>query len=54
MKQSVIKGILYFILGLLTLIIIKMMDKQIIQSKYKNYKKGLMYFILAYILIFSR
>ena len=30
-----------------------MMDKQIIQSKYKNYKKGLMYFILAYILIFT-
>lgn len=49
----VIKGILYLIFGLLTLIIIKMMDKQIIQGKYKNYKKGLMYFILAYFLIFA-
>lgn len=49
----VIKGILYLIFGLLTLIIIKMMDKQIIQGKYKNYKKGIMYFILAYFLIFA-
>ena len=52
-EAIVFKGILYFIFGLLTLIIIKMMDKQIIQSKYKNYKKGLMYFILAYFLIFA-
>ena len=29
------------------------MDKQIIQNKYKNYKKGLIYFFLAYILIFA-
>ena len=52
-EAIVIKGILYLIFGLLTLIIIKTMDKQIIQNKYKNYKKGIIYFILAYILIFA-
>ena len=52
-EAIVIKGFLYLIFGLLTLIILKKMDKQIIQNKYKNYKKGILYFILAYFLIFA-
>jgi len=52
-EAIVIKGILYLIFGVLTLLIIKMFNKSIIESKYKNYKKGILYFIIAYILIFA-
>tara|TARA_Y100000389_G_C17280955_1_gene422917 strand:+ start:395 stop:838 length:444 start_codon:yes stop_codon:yes gene_type:complete len=52
-EAIVIKGILYLIFGVLTLLIIKMFNKPIIESKYKNYKKGILYFIIAYILIFA-
>ena len=52
-EAIVIKGMLYLLFGLITLIIFKINDIPIIQSKYKNYKKGLMYFILAYFLIFA-
>ena len=52
-KAIVFKGILYFIFGILTFIVTKMLNKEIIQNKYKNYKKGILYFILAYILIFA-
>lgn len=52
-EAIVFKGILYFIFGILTFIVTKMLNKEIIQNKYKNYKKGILYFILAYILIFA-
>ena len=52
-EAIVIKGILYLIFGGLTLLIIKMFNKPVIESKYKNYKKGILYFIIAYILIFA-
>ena len=52
-EAIVIKGMLYLLFGLITLIIFKINDIPIIQGKYKNYKKGIMYFILAYFLIFA-
>ena len=52
-EAIVFKGILYLIFGLVTLLVLKMFNKQIIESKYKNYKKGILYFIFAYILIFA-
>ena len=52
-EAIVIKGILYLIFGLVSLLVIKMFNKPIIESKYKNYKKGILYFIIAYILIFA-
>ena len=52
-EAIVIKGILYLIFGLVSLLVIKMFNKPIIESKYKNYKKGILYFIVAYILIFA-
>ena len=52
-EAIVIKGILYLIFGIIILALIKMFNKPIIESKYKNYKKGILYFIIAYILIFA-
>ena len=52
-EAIVFKGILYLIFGLVTLLVLKLFNKQIIESKYKNYKKGILYFIVAYILIFA-
>lgn len=52
-EAIIFKGILYLIFGLVTLLVLKLFNKQIIESKYKNYKKGILYFIVAYILIFA-
>ncbi len=52
-EAIVIKGILYLIFGIIILALIKMFNKPIIESKYKNYKKGILYFIIAYFLIFA-
>ena len=52
-EAIVFKGILYLIFGLVTLLVLKLFNKQSIESKYKNYKKGILYFIVAYILIFA-
>ncbi len=52
-EAIIFKGILYLIFGIVTFIVTKILNKQIIQSKYKNYKRGIIYFILAYILIFA-
>ena len=52
-EAIVIKGILYLIFGIIILALIKMFNKPVIESKYKNYKRGILYFIIAYILIFA-
>ena len=52
-EAIVIKGILYLIFGIIILALIKMFNKPVIESKYKNYKKGILYFIIASILIFA-
>ena len=52
-EAIVIKGILYLIFGILTLLIYKKFNKTVIDSKYKNYKKGILYFVIAYFLIFA-
>lgn len=52
-EAIVIKGILYLIFGIIILALIKMFNKPVIESKYKNYKKGILYLIIAYILIFA-
>jgi drug/metabolite transporter (DMT)-like permease len=52
-EAIVFKGILYLIFGVITLILLKIFNKPIIENKYKNYKKGLIYFFFSYLIIFA-
>ena len=47
------KGVFYFLFGIILFILLKLQNKHIVDvGKDKNYKRGLLYIAVAYVLIF--
>lgn len=51
-KALIFKGILYLFFGIILFVSLKLLNKPIIGKEHKNYKKGILYLIIAYIIAF--